>query len=222
MPQSVLDQIPNVVDTCRECRAWKTPGPDAQTTSTTATEFNERVEGDILYYERWEVLHFICRASKWHQGATIENRSEDHLLDVLWTIWIGVYGAPKYLYFDGERAIASDRVKQILKREGCELIIRAIGQHPRHIDRRSALLRVTLHICELQLKRESVKVTFPRLLAEGIFAGNALITENNTTAYNTILGRLPRMLPPLETPDWCSGESSDGRKEARIREISLS
>ena len=64
--------------------------------------------------------------------------------------------------------------------------------------------------------------TFQRLLGECIFAGNAFITENNATAYQAVFGRQPKMLPPLETPDWCKGESGDGRKEARVREVALS
>ena len=84
----------------------------------------------------------------------MDNRTEDHLIDEMWTIWIGIYGAPEFLYVDGEGGLTTNNVEALLNRSGCTLKVRARGQHPRHIDRRSALLRVSMHIAEQQLHRE--------------------------------------------------------------------
>ena len=101
--------------------------------------------------------------------------------------------------------------------------MRTRGQHRRHIDRRSALLRVSMHISELQLKREGVATSFDQILAENIFAGSAVLTdETGATSYQSLLGCQPRMLPPLEMPGWCEGEPRDGREEATVREVCLS
>ena len=66
--------------------------------------FNEKVEGDILYYSTEQASHFVDRATKWHAGMPIESHEETHLLDMLWTIWIGVHG-PQRRYTSTEKEV---------------------------------------------------------------------------------------------------------------------
>ena len=65
---------------------------------------------DILMYSDHEAWHAICRGIKWHAGAEVNSKEEDHLIDVLWTVWIGVYGAPEFLYVDGEGGLTTDKL----------------------------------------------------------------------------------------------------------------
>ena len=74
-----------------------------------------------------------------------------------------------------------------------------------------------MHIAEEQAKREGVDITFDRLFAACTFAGNALTTVGQATPYQVVYGRQPPMLPELDIPEFESGDSSDGRKEARVR-----
>ena len=78
-----------------------------------------------------------------------------------------------------------------------ELQIKSKGQHARMIERRGAILRHTLHTMKAQLAKESIGVTFPQLLAECIFAGNALTNIGGGTPYNARLGSQPAMLLDL-------------------------
>ena len=50
-----------------------------------------------------------------------------------------------------------------------------------------------------------------------------MITVGESTPYNAVLGRQPLMLPPLLDADAADtkGDSADGRREARIREIAV-
>ena len=45
-------------------------------------------------------------------------------------------------------------------------------------------------------------------MAEAVFAGNALVTVNNTTLYNAVYGRVPSLLPNVNQTKG-NGELSD-------------
>jgi hypothetical protein len=57
LPNSVLDKIPQVIDTCRECRQWSRPAHETIPTLRMTTRFNEHVEADILFYREFAVFH---------------------------------------------------------------------------------------------------------------------------------------------------------------------
>lgn len=84
-----------------------------------------------------------------------------------------------------------------LKRHGITIRLRAPGQHARMLERRGALVRHTMHTSEEQLRKEGITVTIRQLLAEAVFAGNALVSVGGVTPYNARLGRQPRILPDI-------------------------
>ena len=47
-PESVLKQIPSIVDTCTTCRGLTAPGQRSMTASRTVTRFNDIVQHDLL------------------------------------------------------------------------------------------------------------------------------------------------------------------------------
>ena len=51
-----------------------------------------------------------------------------------------------------------------------------------------------IHRIEEQLKLEGLTYPFDLILSEAIFAGNALLTVNGSTPYNSLYGRVPRIL----------------------------
>ena len=105
---------------------------------------------------------------------------------------------------------------------------RAVGQHPRIIDRRTALLRDSLHRIDTQLGVEKLRdIPFKYRLSEAVFAGNCLISVNNTTPYNAVYGRVPHLLPNITSHEQ---PVKDGDNEAlpgilrhshRLREIAI-
>ena len=76
---------------------------------------------------------------------------------------------------------------------------------------------------EDQSEREGITITFTGLLSDCTFAGNALTYVGGASPYNAVYGRQPRMLPDLLLPgdDDPLGETLDGRRERRVREIAL-
>ena len=89
----------------------------------------------------------------------------------------------KELIMDGESGVAASALAgSFLSRLGIKYIPRAPQQHARIVERRGALLRDVIHRIDAQLKIEGLlDIPFEYRLAEAVFAGNALVTVNNTT-----------------------------------------
>ena len=76
LPQSILDAYKHVIHTCRECRAWETPGRVLKQTTTLATYFNQYVETDCLFVHQFTIMHFVDRCTRFHAGGVIPGRAE--------------------------------------------------------------------------------------------------------------------------------------------------
>ena len=100
------------------------------------------------------------------------------------------------LICDGELGLMSPSAQSHLRSLGVEPKLRAPGQHARFIERRGALLRLSMQCIEAQLTREGVESSIDAVLSEAVFAGNALIHVGGVTPYQCVYGRLPAMLPP--------------------------
>ena len=74
VPPRVLSHVANVVDTCRECRAWKKPRPDATPSIELVSQPNLQVEADILFYKTYMALVMVDRADRWTATHAIKDR----------------------------------------------------------------------------------------------------------------------------------------------------
>ena len=125
---------------------------------------------------------------------------------------------------DGESGIASSsKAHEYLSRHTIKFVQRAKGQHVAHIDRRGALLRDTIHRIVAQLDIDGLELPFKQILNEAVFCGNALITVNDSTPYNAVYGRVPRLLPNINQEDAENESDLPGpgtiRHVHRLREI---
>ena len=183
---SVLEQIPDIIKSCRECRIWATPAPATQQSVTLPERFGQHVESDLLFYKDHIIFHSICRAVRWHAGKVVSSKQEQELLDALYSTWISIHGPMEYWYIDGESGLNTERVRATLARDGIQLKTRAPGQHARFIERRGAVLRVCMHQSESQAEREGVDISVDHLLATSIFAGHTLTTVGAATPYQAV------------------------------------
>ena len=135
------------------------------------------------------------------------------------------------LIMDGESGVAaSARFGSCLSRLGIKFVPRVPQQHARIVERRGALFRDVTHRIDAQLEIEGLlDIPFEYRMAEAVFAGNALVTVNNTTPYNAAYGRVPRLLPNMNQTSG-NGELSDPesmplpgvlRNAHRLREIAI-
>lgn len=79
LPNKVLDIVPGIVDTCRECRAWEAAGPATQSVVRISYKFNEHVEVDLMFYKQFIVFHMIWRCTRWHAAIGNESKEEEVL-----------------------------------------------------------------------------------------------------------------------------------------------
>ena len=72
-----LRLLPSICDTCRVCREWQKPRPQAVPSVAFPERFNDQVEVDLLFYDKKIILHMICRTTRWHAAVEVENKEGD-------------------------------------------------------------------------------------------------------------------------------------------------
>ena len=214
----VLNEIANIVDTCRECRMWSRPANETIPTLRMSTKFNEHVECDLLFYREFVIFHLICCCTRWHSAIRVVSKNESELFDALHKSWLTAHGPMQQLICDGELGLMSPSAQSRLRRLGIEPKLRAPGQHARFIERRGALLRLSMHCIEAQLTREGVDSSIDAVLSEAVFAGNALIHVGGVTPYQCVYGRSPAMLPPLPEENMTDASEELGSLAERSRQ----
>ena len=76
---TTLGWIPDIIDTCRACRAWQPVSDAPQTTIDLPCKQNEKLEADILYYKLWQVWHMLDKADRWHNGTEVQGKKSPQL-----------------------------------------------------------------------------------------------------------------------------------------------
>ena len=203
LPRDVLALVPDIVDTCSVCRKWTQPLPNSVASVSIPDTFNQQVECDIVFIYKKIVLHFLDRCTRWHSAIEVKDKTPDSFMHGIHRAWITTHGPMKQLFMDGERGVAeSSRSTLFLARLGIRLMPRAPQQHARYVERRGKLLRDVIHRIDSQLEREGLtEIPFEFRLSEAVFAGNALVSVNNTTPYNAVYGRVPKLLPDIDQPN---------------------
>ena len=109
---AILSQIPAVLDTCRECRAWQKPGPDPSPTVELATRQDEYIEADIMFYKEHMIWHMIDRADRLHAATEITSKAATSLCEAIETTWVTILGTFKYLVVDGEKGLFTPEAEE--------------------------------------------------------------------------------------------------------------
>ena len=103
LPATVLEKIPGIIDTCRECRVWMKPSPDPTPTVEICLVRNDQVEADIMFYKKYMVWHMLDRADRFHNGVQILGKTAEIQQDAMGVCWFKPFGPFKYLVIDGEK-----------------------------------------------------------------------------------------------------------------------
>ena len=225
VPKEVTDFCNTIVETCRVCREWAKPQPENVANVDFADKFNQDVEADLMFHDSFIIFHLIDRCTRWYHSILVKDRHDSTLIAALNT-WVHLHGAMTNLFMDQETAIqASAETLDYMSRNTINYVPRAKGQQVPYIDRRGALVRGIINKMVSQLKVEKIKVPFEQVLAQATFASNALLTVNQSTPYNAVYGRVPKILPDINQPDAPNEGvlSSPGliRHTFRLREIAV-
>ena len=216
---SIIALVPRIIDTCRQCRAYQRPGPHPKTTITLATDINDIVEADIMFYSDFMIWHMVDRADRWQAGVILPSKNAQDVINAIETCWCSLWGPPKRLVADGERALISQEVTEYLARKGITYTPKAPHQHAQIAERRGQILRAQMHVIAAQAELEEIPYSPEMLVSEAIYSGNALICHNGASPYQARVGLTPNCLPnTLQQPP--GAESKPGARE-EIRRIAL-
>eukprot|EP00435_Cladocopium_sp_Y103_P057491 s245_g19.t2 len=223
IPQNVLDLVPEVVDTCRVCRLWQKPSSDNVAVNRVVTGFNLEVEGDLIFITHGSihtVLHLVDRGTRWSFTCVLPNRTTEAILTGL-DQWVSIFGPMQVLIFDGETGLDDPAATQYFELKGITKRTSAPGQHVRICDRRTQVLRDTVHKISSQLSEEGIAVPLSRVLAEATYAGNALTSIRGVSPYTAVLGRVPPLLPDALSITDDTEAHATAQHTHRLREIAV-
>ena len=131
----VLDLLPQVTDTRRQCLDWARPGQVTRASCHVADKPGDELETDLPSFKKNIIVHVVCRCTRYHAARRIESKTAKDMLGGLHQCWFQHFGFPSVLYFDAEGSINVPGVSEALAAEGTRLHLRAPGQHCRHIER---------------------------------------------------------------------------------------
>ena len=226
IPKATLDLLPSICDTCRVCRLWARPSPDARPSNRLITGFNHEVEGDLMFVRHQGPMQAVFvltdRGVRWTAALHVPDKKTPTLLNALDQMWVAVFGPMSVFIMDGETGMDDPESTEYFQLRGITKRTAAPRQHTRIVDRKIAVLRDTIHKISSQLSSEGLVVPFVRILSESTFALNALSSVQGCSPYVAVLGRVPSLLPDdtMALSENVSGDMS--RHAHRLREIAIS
>ena len=216
--REVLVLVPSIVDTCSVCRNWQRTGPKTVASMRVPETFNKEVQIDLLFYKTHIVFHAIDACIRWSSVALIPDRKSESILEGFCEAWLRMFGPPETVLSDQEGGVIPEDIGQWFANKGIQLVFRARNQHCAMIERHNELLRKQLHVTEDQSTTEGLRVSFRTLLAEAVFAKNALFQVGNFTPYEALFGRVP---PLLAVASEETGDPLTDRDASRLRQIAI-
>ena len=83
VPESTLQLLHPIVDTCRVCRQWARPGPRNINSLSLHTRFNDAVQVDLMFYRDWTVFMMADSAIRWKVAEFVPGRDAETLAEAL-------------------------------------------------------------------------------------------------------------------------------------------
>ena len=207
VPSRACNLVPQVVQACQVCRPWKRPGNNNKLTYSLALAFNEEVQFDLLCYHSMlepnlgsdkgiPIVHMIDYCIRWSACTMVRSKTTKDLLSAISSSWVSIFGNMQVLTLDGEIGMRGKDVDDWAMYNQVTLKYKAPHQKAWLVERHNALIRSALQRAETQVTKESLCVSFNVVLGLVTSMHNALVSINNYTPYQALLGRQPALLPP--------------------------
>ena len=193
LPKSVLNAVGAVTDTCRVCRLWKRPTSRPQATLRQSVHFNEAIQVDLLFVSNLIVLHIVDECIRWSSARVIKSKTVADILSGLLHGWFAIFGPPGVIVSDREGSLMSEEAAIFLERHGTSLRPKPKGSHAQIVERHHEILRQVFHRVKSQSLEEGLVISDEDLLAECVFAKNALLIVHGESPYQALLGRSPEL-----------------------------
>ena len=217
VPDSTCDLVGPIVDACHVCRLWQRPGKRSIALSRLTTTFNDIVQIDLLFVNKWIIVHMIDEATRWTMTRVLRTKDADTLLQAITTTWVHVWGPMRTLVTDEESGLHGDQSSIWAERLGVNMKYKEPGTHATMVERHHQILREAILHLVAECALTDAEVPFDHLVAEATFAKNAILVCNGDTPFHAVTGRTPHVLAEFEAPR----TSTDGASITRLRELAL-
>ncbi|CAE7553939.1 RE2 [Symbiodinium sp. CCMP2456] len=214
VPAEVLEKIAQITDTCTVCRTWARPGPKSVASSHLPACFNAELQVDLLFIREHVILHMIDVATRFVVAKIVPSRETNDILTALQEAWVSLFGPPSTIVADQEGALSGVAGGAWMSHRDIKYVPKAKYAHASVVERHNALLRRQVHLLLEQSHEDGLRVPFSAILAEAVFAKNALLRINNFTPYEAVLGRTPPLYD-LIAPEF--GEEVAAKDADRLR-----
>ena len=226
-PDKALKLVAEIVETCRTCRMWTRPSARSMTRVSLAQDFNQMVQWDILFYKDVMLSHMMDEATRWCSFVELRTKEASDILDCILMQWVSTFGPMKILITDSESALTSDEAAQFADRHSIQLKPVPKYAHADMIERHHEITRQLCHNVDDKCERQGLGILRKHLLAECVFAKNALVSVGGQAPYTAVFGRTPAIMAEFEPTSETQLVDDEGglpgisRNHLRMREVAI-
>ena len=158
-PSKAINLFPQIIQARQICRPWKKPSQSNQLTYSLATNFNEEVQIDLLFYQsklepslggaqRIPIIHLIDCCRRWSTCLKPQSKTTKDLLNKISLACVDVFGGMNTLTLDGETGMRGKDVDDWATYNEITLKYKAPHQKAWLVKRHNALTKATLQRAE--------------------------------------------------------------------------
>lgn len=169
-----------------------------------ASDFNETVAMDIKFIMGHPILHLIDHVTRYSAACRLNNKKPESVIQAILTIWIRIFGHPKYFLFDNGGEFDNGEMKQLC--EKFNIHIKTTAAESPWSNGLCERANATLADMVLKIKQDS-NCSLDLAIPWAISAKNALSNTFGFSPNQLVFGRnvnLPAVhsdLPPAENTD---------------------
>jgi hypothetical protein len=163
-----------------------------------AHDFNQIVQWDILFYKDVILSHMMDEAARWCSFVVLSSKEAVNILDCILMHWLSIFGPMKILITDLESALKSDEAAQFADRHSIQLKPVPKYAHADMIERHHDIKQQLCHRVEDECERQGLSISRKHLLAECVFAKNALVSVGGQAPYTAVFDRTPAIMAEFE------------------------
>ena len=203
VPLRTLALVGDAVQACAICARWSKPGTKPAVRTQLATSFNERVYGDLLFFDDGQVFLFLIDESiRYSVIVSVTGKSFDTLEQAYRRGWIAQFGPPRSFISDREGALSGDAFGIYLEKTGTTRVLYTAkdDMHTRLgvLDRRILLFREMAPRLADQLADDGFLIEEEDLAAECQLSLNLVPIGGTHCPYECLFGSPPNDLLDLE------------------------
>lgn len=175
---------------CETCQKWGRPHPKPAVSLPLATIFNQTVALDLKVYINNKVyfLHLIDHATRFSQAAVIRSKSQDTIVQAIFTYWIAIFGRPLKFLSDNGGEFVNETFMQMSYKLGVD--VKTTGAEAPWsnglCERHNGIIGEAVHKII-----DETGVSVEIALAWAIAAKNSIHNVYGFSPYQLVLGRNP-------------------------------